>query len=223
MKYPSMKNLDLASEISTRYIYKWFNKKKIRTFKINKNFIAVIDFGIKKNILNILSSSKYDVIVFPYNFSFEEIIKMKPAGLFLSNGPGDPLATFKKNEGNLCSIKNFNKPIFGICLGHQILSLIYNAKTEKMHHGHRGANHPIKNVKTKKVEITVQNHGFVVSKKSFPDDLSITHTSLFDNTIAGIEVKNKPFFSVQYHPEASPGPQDSRYLFDQFFKLIKNA
>jgi len=223
MKFPSMKNLDLASEISTRYIYKWFNKKKIRTFKINKNFIAVIDFGIKKNILNILSSSKYDVVVFPYNFSVEEIIKMKPAGLFLSNGPGDPLATFKKNRENLYSIKNFNKPIFGICLGHQILSLIYNAKTEKMHHGHRGANHPIKNVKTKKVEITVQNHGFVVSKKSFPNDLRITHTSLFDNTIAGIEVKNKPFFSVQYHPESSPGPQDSKYLFDQFFKLIKNA
>ncbi len=223
MRFPSMKNLDLASEISTSYIYKWFNKKKLRSYKIQKNFIAVIDFGIKKNILNILSSSEYDVVVFPHNFSVEEIIKMKPAGLFLSNGPGDPLATFKKNKENLCSLKNFNKPIFGICLGHQILSLIYNAKTEKMHHGHRGANHPIKNVKTKKVEITVQNHGFVVSKKSFPNDLSITHSSLFDNTIAGIRVKNKPFFSVQYHPESSPGPQDSRYLFDQFFKFIKNA
>ena len=201
----------------------WLNQKKLRSFKINKKFIAVIDFGIKKNILNILSSSIYDVVVFPCNFSIEEIIKMKPSGLFLSNGPGDPLATFEKDRGNLCSLKNFKKPIFGICLGHQILSLIYNAKTEKMHHGHRGANHPIKSIKTKKVEITVQNHGFVVSKKSFPDSLNITHTSLFDNTIGGIEVKNKPFFSVQYHPESSPGPQDSRYLFDQFFTLIKNA
>ena len=163
------------------------------------------------------------MIVFPSNFSVNEIIKMKPSGLFLSNGPGDPLATFKKNKKNLCSLKNFNKPIFGICLGHQILSLIYSAKTEKMHHGHRGANHPIRNIKTKKVEITVQNHGFVVSKKSFPNNLNVTHTSLFDDTIAGIEVKDKPFFSVQYHPESSPGPQDSRYLFDQFFKLIKNA
>ncbi len=223
MKFPRMKNLDLASKISTSYIYKWFNQKKLKSFKINKNFIAVIDFGIKKNILNILSSSKYDVIVFPYNFSIDEIIKMKPSGLFLSNGPGDPLATFKNNKENLCSLKNFKKPIFGICLGHQILSLIYSANTVKMHHGHRGANHPIKNLKTKKVEITVQNHGFVVSKKSFPRNLSVTHTSLFDDTIAGIEVKNKPFFSVQYHPESSPGPQDSRYLFDKFFKLIKNA
>ena len=148
---------------------------------------------------------------------------MNPQGIFLSNGPGDPLATFKDNKENLSLIKKFKKPVFGICLGHQILSLIYNAKTEKMHHGHRGANHPIKNIKTKKVEITVQNHGFVVSKNTFPSNLKITHTSLFDGTIAGIEVKNKPFFSVQYHPESSPGPQDSRYLFDQFIKLIKNA
>tara|TARA_B100000963_G_C22519208_1_gene622202 strand:- start:623 stop:1087 length:465 start_codon:yes stop_codon:yes gene_type:complete len=153
----------------------------------------------------------------------KEVFETNPSGIFLSNGPGDPLATFKTNKKNLSLIKKSMKPIFGICLGHQILSLIFNAKTEKMHHGHRGANHPIKNIKTKQVEITVQNHGFVVSRKLFPNELKITHTSLFDDTIAGIEVKRKPFFSVQYHPESSPGPQDSRYLFDQFIKLIKNA
>ncbi|MEE2694880.1 MAG: glutamine-hydrolyzing carbamoyl-phosphate synthase small subunit [Pseudomonadota bacterium] len=220
-----MKNLDLASSISTKDIYHWQeNKKKvINKKKIKRKFIAVIDFGVKKNILNLLESNSYQVIVFPIDFPIKKLISMKPTGIFLSNGPGDPMATFKKYEKNLLEIKNYKRPVFGICLGHQILSLLYNAKTEKMHHGHRGANHPIKNIKTKKVEITVQNHGFVVSKKKFPKNLNITHSSLFDRTIAGIEVKNKPFFSVQYHPESSPGPQDSRYLFNKFMKLIKNA
>ena len=221
--FPTMKNLDLASDVSTSNVYRWLRGKKVDFNRTPKKFIAVIDFGIKKNILNILNSYEYEILVFPYNYPITRIINMNPLGLFLSNGPGDPLATFKDNKENLSLIKKFKKPVFGICLGHQILSLIYNAKTEKMHHGHRGANHPIKNIKTKKVEITVQNHGFVVSKNTFPSNLKITHSSLFDGTIAGIEVKNKPFFSVQYHPESSPGPQDSRYLFDQFIKLIKNA
>ena len=134
----------------------------------------------------------------------------------------DVWSSIKEVECGIEAIKEFKKPVFGICLGHQILSLIYNAKTEKMHHGHRGANHPIKNINSNKVEITVQNHGFVVSKKQFPKNLKITHTSLFDQTIAGIEVKNKPFYSVQYHPESSPGPHDSRYLFDKFIDNIKN-
>ncbi len=222
--FPSMNNLDLASSVSTKTIYKWAKGKKVNfNFKNNRKFIGVIDFGIKKNILEILDSFEYDIIVFPINYPIKKIIALRPCGIFLSNGPGDPHATFNIYKENLNLLKSFEKPIFGICLGHQILSLIYNAKTEKMHHGHRGANHPIKNIKTKKVEITVQNHGFVVSKKKFPTQLKITHSSLFDGTIAGLEVRKKPFFSVQYHPESSPGPQDSRYLFNEFIKLIKNA
>ncbi len=221
--FPKMNNLDLASDVSTNFVYKWSKGEKVKLRITPKEFIAVIDFGIKRNILNILNSYGYNIVVFPYNYPIKEIINMNPLGLFLSNGPGDPLATYKENKENFFFVKEFKKPIFGICLGHQILSLIYNAKTEKMHHGHRGANHPIKNLKTKKVEITVQNHGFVVSKDTFPNKLKVTHTSLFDDTIAGIEVRNKPFFSVQFHPESSPGPQDSRYLFDQFIKLIKDA
>jgi len=222
---PEMKNLDLASTISTKNIYHWKNNKRefINKKQIKKKFIAVIDFGVKKNILNLLQSDEHNVIVFPIDFSIKELVSMKPNGIFLSNGPGDPMATFTKYKNNLKEIKNYSKPVFGICLGHQILSLLYDARTEKMHHGHRGANHPIKNIKTKKVEITVQNHGFVVSKKKFPKNLNITHLSLFDGTIAGIEVRKKPFFSVQYHPESSPGPQDSRYLFNKFVKLVKNA
>ncbi len=223
IKFPKMKNLDLASKVSTPKVYKWEKGKKIHTKNFKKKFIAVLDFGIKRNILNILESFDREVIVFPINFSLKEIMELKPSGIFLSNGPGDPLATYNKHKHNLKLIENFSNPVFGICLGHQILSLIFNAKTEKMHHGHRGANHPIKNLKTKKVEITVQNHGFVVSKNSFPKKLNITHASLFDGTIAGIEVKKKPFFSVQYHPESSPGPQDSRYLFKKFFNLMKDA
>ena len=221
--FPSMNNLDLVSNVSTKHIYKWVKGKKIKCNNTKKKFIAVIDFGIKRNILNILSSYEFDIVVFPHNYPIKEILRTNPSGIFLSNGPGDPLATFKENKNNLSFIKSSKKPVFGICLGHQILSLIYNAKTEKMHHGHRGANHPIKNIKTQKVEITVQNHGFVVSRRLFPNELKITHTSLFDDTIAGIEVIKKPFFSVQYHPESSPGPQDSRYLFDQFIKLVRNA
>ncbi len=222
--FPDMNSIDLASSVSTKKIYKWKNNKKTN-FVNNKNkkFICILDFGIKKNILNILESYGFDIIVFPIDYPFKEIMSMNPNGIFLSNGPGDPKATYEKYKKNLDHIKRFARPVFGICLGHQILSLIYNAQTEKMHHGHRGANHPIRNSKTKKVEITVQNHGFVVSKKRFPKTLEVTHYSLFDKTIAGIKVKNKPFFSVQYHPESSPGPQDSRYLFNEFMKLIKNA
>ncbi len=222
--FPSMNNLDLASEISTKKIFKWENNKKnILDFnKLKGKFVAVFDFGIKNNILNILSKSKYQVIVFPYNFCLEKILKKKPAGIFLSNGPGDPKATYNKIKYNLKHLKNLKIPVFGICLGHQILSILFGAKTIKMHHGHRGANHPVKNHSTGAVEITVQNHGFVVSKKNLPNNVKITHSSLFDNTIAGIKIIQKPFFSVQYHPEASPGPQDSRYLFQKFEKLMES-
>jgi len=220
--FPSMKSLDLATEVSTSNVYSFSisEKKIINPFKLKGKFIAVIDYGVKKNILRMIEFKGIQTIIFPVNFSLKDIIRLNPNGIFLSNGPGDPTATYLKYKKELDLLKDFKKPIFGICLGHQILSLIFGAKTEKMHHGHRGANHPIKNLKNKKVEITVQNHGFVVSKKKFPSNLRVTHLSLFDKTIAGFEVKNKPFFSVQYHPESSPGPQDSHYLFEKFKNLV---
>ena len=222
--FPKLKNQDLASEITTKNIY-WWNDNKIKPIQLSqlagKKFIAVIDFGVKKKILNLLESMGYLIVVFPCTFSFETILQSKPKGIFLSNGPGDPFATYKNLEKQIFLLKNSTIPIFGICLGHQILAILFGGITEKMHHGHRGANHPVKNLENGSVEITVQNHGFVVSEKKLPNNIKITHKSLFDETIAGIKIKNKPFFSVQYHPEASPGPQDSRYLFEEFKKLVK--
>ncbi len=222
--FPNMKGLDLASEVTTKEIYQWKDKKKLKINPSNlkSKFIGVIDFGIKNNILNILESQGFNIIVFPCNYSISKIISLNPSGIFLSNGPGDPKATFSKLKKELELLKNFRSPIFGICLGYQILSLLFGGSTIKMHHGHRGANHPVKNHRTGAVEITVQNHGFVVSRTKLPKNVEVTHSSLFDKTIAGIKIKNKPFFSVQYHPESSPGPQDSRYLFNQFSSLVKN-
>ncbi len=148
-------------------------------------------------------------------------MKLKPHGVFLSNGPGDPAATGKYAINIVKDIINSGLPLFGICLGHQILALTLNAKTRKMKLGHRGANHPVKNITTSKVEITSQNHGFEVIKESLKKNTEITHLSLFDNSIEGIRLKNKPVFSVQYHPEANPGPQDSKYLFDHFIKNVR--
>ena len=222
-KVPKMDKQELASKVSTKKEYKWSQKKipisSLHPFK--NRFIAVIDYGIKSNILKLLKSSNYHVLVFPASKSIKEILSYNPLGIFLSNGPGDPVATFNKFKNELSLLKKTSIPIFGICLGHQILALLFGARTEKMHHGHRGANHPIKNLKSKKVEITVQNHGFVVSENNLPKNIVISHKSLFDKTIAGIKIKGKPYFSVQYHPEASPGPQDSGYLFCKFKQLIK--
>ena len=148
-------------------------------------------------------------------------MKLKPDGIFLSNGPGDPAATGKYAIDTVQKLIKLNYPIFGICLGHQILALALNAKTKKMKLGHRGANHPVKNLISNSVEITSQNHGFVVIEKSLSKNIQITHKSLFDNTIEGIKLKNKPVFSVQYHPEANPGPQDSQYLFKNFIQDVK--
>ena len=153
--------------------------------------------------------------------SSENIIKHKPHGIFLSNGPGDPAATGKYAIPLIKKLINKNIPIFGICLGHQLLGLALNAKTKKMKLGHRGANHPVKNLLNGKVEITSQNHGFEVVEKSLPKNVEVTHKSLFDNSVEGLKLKNKPIFSVQYHPEANPGPQDSKYLFDLFIKDVK--
>jgi carbamoyl-phosphate synthase small subunit len=184
-------------------------------------YIVAIDYGIKKNILRYFSNHNCKITVVPCDTSADNITKLNPDGVFLSNGPGDPAATGKYAVKIIKKLINLNIPIFGICLGHQLLALALNAKTKKMKLGHRGANHPVKNLLTEKVEITSQNHGFEVIKSSLPRNVTITHKSLFDNSIEGIRLKNKPVFSVQYHPEANPGPQDSQYLFDQFIKEIK--
>ncbi len=227
IKWPGLKDLDLAKDVSTKKVYKW---KGLKTWAKGKGFlknhkklfrIIAIDYGIKKNILRYFSNFNCEVIVVPCKCSAEEIIKLKPHGVFLSNGPGDPAATGKYAINIIQNLIKKNIPIFGICLGHQILALALNAKTKKMKLGHRGANHPVKNLVSNKVEITSQNHGFEVVKNSLPKNVDITHKSLFDNCIEGIKLKNKPVFSVQYHPESNPGPQDSHYLFDNFINEVK--
>ena len=218
--------LDLASEVSCGKPYKWnsmktWNKKNGYIKNKKKKYkIVAIDYGIKKNILRCLSDLHCEVKIVPAETAGQKILNEKPDGIFLSNGPGDPAATGKYAIPIIKQLIKSGIPIFGICLGHQILSLALGAKTSKMHLGHRGANHPVKNLKTKKVEITSQNHGFKVEEKSIPSNVNITHLSLFDKSIEGIELKNKPVFSVQYHPEASPGPQDSKYLFNKFINYI---
>ncbi len=227
IKWPGLDGLDLAKEVSTKKTYSWKGFKtwrketgyKKNTKKIFK--IVAIDYGIKKNILRYFSDYNCDVKVVSCKTTAEEISKLKPDGIFLSNGPGDPAATGKYAIKTIQNLIKRNYPIFGICLGHQILALALNAKTKKMKLGHRGANHPVKNLINNKVEITSQNHGFVVIEKSLSNKIQITHKSLFDNTIEGIRLKNRPVFSVQYHPEANPGPQDSQYLFNNFIQDIK--
>ena len=218
--------LDLASEVSCSKPYKWnslktWNKKNGYIKNKKKKYkIVAIDYGIKKNILRCLTDLHCEVKIVPAETAGQKILNEKPDGIFLSNGPGDPAATGKHAIPVIKQLIKSGIPIFGICLGHQILSLALGAKTSKMHLGHRGANHPVKNLKTKKVEITSQNHGFKVEEKSIPSNVNITHLSLFDKSVEGIELKNKPIFSVQYHPEASPGPQDSKYLFNKFINYI---
>ena len=227
IKWPGLNGLDLAKEVSTKKTYSWKGFKtwrketgyKKNTKKIFK--IVAIDYGIKKNILRYFSDYNCDVKVVSCKKTAEEISKLKPDGIFLSNGPGDPAATGKYAIKTIQKLIKKDYPIFGICLGHQILALALNAKTKKMKLGHRGANHPVKNLINNKVEITSQNHGFVVIEKSLSKKIQITHKSLFDNTIEGIRLKNRPVFSVQYHPEANPGPQDSQYLFNNFIQDIK--
>ncbi len=227
IKWHGLNGLDLAKNVSTRKKYNWNNlktwKKDVGFEKNKKNIfnIVAIDYGIKKNILRYFSNHNCKITVVPCDTRVDKITKLNPDGVFLSNGPGDPAATGKYAVSVIKKLINFNIPIFGICLGHQLLALALNAKTKKMKLGHRGANHPVKNILTDKVEITSQNHGFEVIKSSLPKNVIVTHKSLFDNSIEGIRLKNKPVFSVQYHPEANPGPQDSQYLFDQFINEIK--
>ena len=227
IKWPGLNGLDLAKIVTTKkkYIWKGFKTwKKGKGFEKNKKKkykIIAIDYGIKKNILRYFSNFNCEVTVVPCKLEAEEIIKLKPDGIFLSNGPGDPAATGKYAINIIQKLIKTNIPIFGICLGHQLLALALKAKTKKMKLGHRGANHPVKNLINSKVEITSQNHGFEVVKESLPKNVEITHKSLFDNSVEGIKLKNKPVFSVQYHPESNPGPQDSHYLFNQFINEVK--
>ena len=207
---PSMDGLELSSKVSTSVSYEM--KPENSMYKV-----ALLDLGVKRNIINCLVERGCHVKVFPLNSTIDEMKSFNPDGFMLSNGPGDPSA-MKSTIALVKEIVNSGKSVFGICLGHQILALSQGLSTEKMFNGHRGINHPILNLKTGKGEITSQNHGFVISKESilYNSDIIVTHTHLNDDTIAGIEIKNKPVFSVQYHPEASAGPHDSRYLFDQF-------
>ncbi len=227
INWPGLKGMDLAKEVTTTKTYTWKGLKtwkKVRGFEKNKKRkfkIVAIDFGIKKNILRYFSNYDCEVKVVSCKKNSDEIFKLKPHGVFLSNGPGDPAATGKYAINIVKNLIQSGVPLFGICLGHQILALALNAKTRKMKLGHRGANHPVKNLITNKVEITSQNHGFEVIKESLKKNTEITHISLFDNSIEGIRLKNKPVFSVQYHPEANPGPQDSKYLFSHFMKYVK--
>ena len=226
-KWPGLNGLDLAKEVTTKKTYTWNGLKtweKGKGFKKNekKSFrVVAIDYGIKKNSLRYFSNYNCEVKVVSCQQTAENILKLNPNGIFLSNGPGDPAATGAYAIKTVQKLINSNLPVFGICLGHQILALALNAKTKKMKLGHRGANHPVKNLNNKKVEITSQNHGFEVIKESLSKKIQITHKSLFDNSIEGIKLKNKPVFSVQYHPESNPGPQDSHYLFSDFIKEVK--
>ena len=213
-KVPSMDGLELASVVSTKEPYFAGDPdSKIR--------VAVLDYGIKKNILNCLTERGAYVKVHNAKTSFEELQAFSPNGYFISNGPGDP-APMEYAVTTIKQILALDKPLFGICLGHQLLALANNIPTFKMHHGHRGLNHPVKNIISGKSEITTQNHGFGVNPDAVRASatVEITHLNLNDDSIEGIRMKNKPAFSVQYHPEATPGPHDSRYLFDEFIALI---
>jgi carbamoyl-phosphate synthase small subunit len=226
-KWSGIKNLDLAEKVTTNKAYSW---RDFKTWKKEDGFIKnkkkklhviAIDYGVKKNILRYFSDFNCKVTVVSCKTNAVDILKLKPNGVFLSNGPGDPAATGKYAIPIIKDLIKNNLPIFGICLGHQILALALGAKTKKMSLGHRGANHPVKNLVKGNVEITSQNHGFEVIKNSLSKNIQITHQSLFDNSIEGIRLKNKPVFSVQYHPESNPGPQDSVYLFEEFVRNIK--
>ena len=227
IKWSGLQNLDLAEQVTTKKNYLWSGYKTWRKEtgylknKKNSSHVVAIDYGIKKNILRYFSDLDCKVTVVSCKTSAKDILELKPNGIFLSNGPGDPAATGKYAIGIIKELIKNNLPIFGICLGHQILALTLGAKTKKMKLGHRGANHPVKNLIKNNVEITSQNHGFEIIRENLPKNIEITHKSLFDNCIEGIKLKNKPIFSVQYHPESNPGPQDSVYLFKEFINNIK--
>lgn len=224
--WPGLDGMDLAKEVSCTQTYEWtetlwsmpgqFGKQENPEFHI-----VAVDYGAKRNILRCLASSGCRVTVVPGNSTAEDILRHKPDGVFLSNGPGDPAATGVYAVPAIKELLAKNTPIFGICLGHQMLALALGGKTSKMHLGHRGANQPVKDLVTGKVEITSQNHGFQVLPETLPANVQASHVSLFDGSNEGLRVLDKPAFSVQYHPEASPGPTDSHYLFGRFVDMIR--
>ncbi len=226
--FPGLKGMDLAREVTTHEAYEW----KLKTWELGQGYsnqtseeirynVVAYDFGVKHNILRILASLGCKVTVVPATTSAEDVLKMNPDGVFLSNGPGDP-APCDYAITAIQKILDAGVPVFGICLGLQLLALASGAKTMKMGHGHHGANHPVQNLETGVVMITSQNHGFAVDDSTLPDCLKVTHRSLFDNTVQGIERTDKPAFGFQGHPEASPGPHDASVLFDHFVELMNN-
>ncbi len=224
--FQGLEGLDLAKEVTCAQSYHWNEMRWAwpdgYTAQTDpKHKVVAIDFGAKRNILRCLASTGCDVTVLPATATAEEILALNPDGVFLSNGPGDPAATGKYAVPMIKQVLAANLPVFGICLGHQILALAVGAKTIKMNHGHHGANHPVKDIQTGKVEITSMNHGFTVDSQTLPHGVEETHISLFDGSNCGIRIAGRPVFSVQYHPEASPGPQDSYYLFERFTETMR--
>jgi carbamoyl-phosphate synthase small subunit len=224
--WPGLEGMDLAKEVTCRQSYGWDQTgwvwgKGYGTLDQPRYRVVAIDYGAKRNILRMLATAGCQVTVVPADASAAEIWRHEPDGIFLSNGPGDPAATGEYAVPVLQELIASNRPIFGICLGHQLLALALGGKTRKMDIGHRGANHPVKDLATGKVEITSQNHGFVVLSETLPANAAVTHTSLFDGSNEGMRLTDRPVFSVQYHPEASPGPQDSHYLFGRFIDLMR--
>ena len=227
--HPDLNGMELAESVTTAEPYGW--TQTIWRLSTNgfgksgecKQHVVAIDYGEKLNILRLLADYGCKVTVVPAKTPAKDILALNPDGIFLSNGPGDPAATGQYALPILRELLESGVPIFGICLGHQLLALAMGAKTAKMHQGHRGCNHPVKNLLNGKVEITSQNHGFSVTRESVPDDVEITHVSLFDGCVEGLRHKTKPAFCVQYHPESSPGPHDSRYLFEEFVALMERS
>ena len=224
---PQMEGSDLVRGVTSADVFDWpqedpgeFGLPPARRAKLRLK-IAAYDFGMKRNILRRLSAHGCDVRVFPATAPASDLLAMNPDGVFLSNGPGDPAALTYAID-NAKALVASDVPVFGICLGHQVLGLAMGGKTFKLKFGHRGANHPVKKLETGKIEITSQNHGFAVEPKSLPDDVEVTHLNLYDGTVEGLRHKTHPVFCVQYHPEASPGPHDADYLFDDFLDLIEN-
>ncbi len=226
--FPGLEGLDLAKEVTCSQSYRWDEMRwawpeGYRKRREPGRRVVALDYGAKRNILRCLASAGCDVTVLPATATAEEVLAHEPEGIFLSNGPGDPAATGEYAVPMIRHIlEKTDLPVFGICLGHQMLALALGARTVKMNHGHHGANHPVKDVETGKVEITSMNHGFTVDSQTLPEGVKETHVSLFDGSNCGIRMVDRPVFSVQYHPEANPGPQDSYYLFERFVEAIEN-